>query len=964
MHCGNRQFSPLSSRGQARPRACFLSPSLLHICVFFALLIVVSVLDSTTSRADDLTLSEAPSYVWFHGCTPTSGMMVLGYWDAHGYSNLIDGSNSWEANRSSIKSAIASSGHIAQYALYGLESSLTPNANGRVIDNAGNPLSLAEDYNADPPFADVSSLDPDAAHADDSLADFMGTSRSALGLSHGVTRDDSGSGPNAHRGLEAYAQDKGCAFETEYDRSASWDDLAREIQFGRPVLLGVDSDFDQTFGRVDHAVAAVAFRIQGGDAEYGCYDTASRAIRWERFLPVSSEYGWGVGDMITLRPANTWDAAWKVRDGNWNDTWSWDNDLPHAFSVPDASTFTYIPVGDSAHVTSAAQGLMLNLGGVLDIQSAKLSLRSMRLCPGAGVFLDDQSAQLTVASTIANDGGIIFGQGKVAAAVQNDGIVHAINGMLEISGEISGSGKVLVEENAALNLPSGGRIGGNLSNKGHLFVDGHELEAASSVDGSGYFHLSGGATMNVTSASAAMSVQDVYLDSSRLVIPGPAGQIAAHNLYLDAGSEIQLSAQSLRVNTAYVYGGSTVTVANCPLELGTAGALYLYGGSTLRAPSVDAAPGDSLYLYASTLAASTGGVTAAQLFVSEGSHFSAAGDTTLERNLYVDHGSQFVVDQDEAAVTVRDAYATGNSMVRIKTKRFSANDLYLGDQSGGAEFHFTGSEFAIHDAHLSASSLIVDGPNIAIQIGGTIHADLHSTLRLAAAEVAFSEPYVNGGIVTVTTGVTKFNGGFTQDDGELNLAGGAIESASAVELNGGMLTGSGTITGDVHNHSVVSPGHSPGTIIIMGDYAQDGVLRIELAGTSPGEFDLLQVSGSATLGGTLEVSFIDGFLPAPGDRFDVLQASALPGAFDDLVLLDDRGIALESQYWSNGVTLLVVVPEVTPGCSCICFVLLLLATRSRRCPSWPMGCYSSIRESLSMHERCEQDRRLRDPDAD
>jgi len=47
----------------------------------------------TTARAQELVLTDVPTYYWYHGCTPTSGMMLFGYWDAHGYPNLIPGSN-------------------------------------------------------------------------------------------------------------------------------------------------------------------------------------------------------------------------------------------------------------------------------------------------------------------------------------------------------------------------------------------------------------------------------------------------------------------------------------------------------------------------------------------------------------------------------------------------------------------------------------------------------------------------------------------------------------------------------------------------------------------------------------------------------------------------------------------------------------------------------------------------------
>jgi len=82
---------------------------------------------------------------------------------------------------------------------------------------------------------------------------------------------------------------------------------------------------------------------------------------------------------------------------------------------------------------------------------------------------------------------------------------------------------------------------------------------------------------------------------------------------------------------------------------------------------------------------------------------------------------------------------------------------------------------------------------------------------------------------------------------------------------GGKVLGNGKlITGDrVKNGGYIAPGLSPGMLTIEGDYEQlpEGVLVLEHAGTAPGEFDRLIVTGTATLGGRLEVHFLGDFSP-------------------------------------------------------------------------------------------------------
>ena len=50
------------------------------------------------------------------------------------------------------------------------------------------------------------------------------------------------------------------------------------------------------------------------------------------------------------------------------------------------------------------------------------------------------------------------------------------------------------------------------------------------------------------------------------------------------------------------------------------------------------------------------------------------------------------------------------------------------------------------------------------------------------------------------------------------------------------------------------------------------------------QFDQLRVSGQLTLGGTLNVSLINGFAPVAGNSFDILDWSVLSGTFSSIQL--------------------------------------------------------------------------------
>jgi hypothetical protein len=98
----------------------------------------------------------------------------------------------------------------------------------------------------------------------------------------------------------------------------------------------------------------------------------------------------------------------------------------------------------------------------------------------------------------------------------------------------------------------------------------------------------------------------------------------------------------------------------------------------------------------------------------------------------------------------------------------------------------------------------------------------------------------------------------------------------------GLLAGGGVIVGNVIiNGGVVSPGFSPGTLTVNGNYTQGsgGSLKEEIAGTGAGQFDVLNVTGTASLGGTLNISLLNGFVPAPGSSFNFLTAASISGTF-------------------------------------------------------------------------------------
>jgi hypothetical protein len=145
-----------------------------------------------------------------------------------------------------------------------------------------------------------------------------------------------------------------------------------------------------------------------------------------------------------------------------------------------------------------------------------------------------------------------------------------------------------------------------------------------------------------------------------------------------------------------------------------------------------------------------------------------------------------------------------------------------------------------------------------------------------------------GGRIDVRAGTLRVDGSFPTNNGTLNVDAGTVFATNGAALiNDGTVTGKGTINvgaATLTNNKIVSPGASPGTLVISGNYTQSatGTLIAEIEGVSQGvTYDLLQVTGVANLNGTLTALLSNplGFVPVPTDAFDVMTYASRVGDF-------------------------------------------------------------------------------------
>jgi hypothetical protein len=214
----------------------------------------------------------------------------------------------------------------------------------------------------------------------------------------------------------------------------------------------------------------------------------------------------------------------------------------------------------------------------------------------------------------------------------------------------------------------------------------------------------------------------------------------------------------------------------------------------------------------------------------------------------------------------------GRAVVNAGTAAWDGGDLEVGGSfvnRPGASFTASGGATAMSSGLFDNQGAFVDAAPGTLTAGST---------------------FDNEGTVQVLSGTLALNGGYTQTSGATVLAGGSISSSTPLNIQGGVLKGTGTIFGSVINAGQVSPGDvgTPGALTITGSYTQTpaGVLNVDLGGLAAGsQYDQLAVAGPIALAGALNTTLLNGFVPVLGNSFAVVNntgSTAISGTFNGL----------------------------------------------------------------------------------
>jgi hypothetical protein len=463
------------------------------------------------------------------------------------------------------------------------------------------------------------------------------------------------------------------------------------------------------------------------------------------------------------------------------------------------------------------------------------------------------------------------------------------------------NGTLVNAPGATIDFPAGstglGSLGANLDNQGTITAEGHCQIGRNGATVTN----EGTITVNNPTAGASLAVvQSAFTNSGTITLANardtfsvaggtfePDGSLAGPGTLVLQGITTTLTPDAANAVGALRVVNSTLT------SPGTLTNLVAITGSTINAAVVNQA---SLTVGANTTV--NGPFTNAA-----GATVTIAGSSDQPANVTftqgcTNSGSIVLAGGDDQVTTSAALTVTGGTLTNAPGATIKTVN---GPGPGGARLlnaaldnqgTFTILEGTVLTGSLANSGTInVQGSDLTVNLAGPGATAVNSgTLAISSLQALILEggDFANAGTVTLGHfGSVVVTGNYMQTAGSTQLDSGLLTAGGLVDLEGGVLAGTGVINATVLNNAELDLGQtgSPGILTIVGDYTQSsgGALVVEIGGPNPGTgFDQLNITGQANLDGTLTVNLINGFVPHTGDSFQVLSFGSGTGTFATL----------------------------------------------------------------------------------
>ena len=561
---------------------------------------------------------------------------------------------------------------------------------------------------------------------------------------------------------------------------------------------------------------------------------------------------------------------WLGGTGNWSNGSDWSSGLPGTGSdVVIGTGNDYVTLDTNASINS------LTIGGV----------------SGASTLIGSSSTGYTVniagSLTVNQTGTLTLGFDSLTAAFDstNKGMMNLTDSGLQFSATFVNSG------NIELYGLDGIQVGGVFTNAGSI------------IDNDGPSSLTVSGNMN----------------NSGLILMGAVNVIGT--LTNQTGGSINVMSLSVNgdlVNEGQVIGlvrGNTFSINGTLLNSGSFDVSYSQAtvGSLNNSGSVQV--GGLMTVQGNAI--NSGGIDEYYIGPSGGQSLNVGGTLTNTSTGYIEIYGPYI-GGGAANINNAGTIAIDNGASFSGGTVTNSGTFALGQTGGGNQLALSGRFTNAASGTFSLGS-VSDVANIAyITNAGTINVANGSSLNVTGggnAPVSALPGFLNSGIVTIAQGGSLTSplsysqtGGQTTVDGTLRIGGRGV-----VNLAGGSVYGNeGTIQGTIISNANVNIGDTlmtVGELAFVGNYTQgaNGSLTFDIAGTSPTQYDQLNISGHAHLNGLMTIDLLHGFIPQIGNTFDIVNFAGGSGAFSTVLGLPINGQEhFVLQYNSNNVMLDVV----------------------------------------------------------
>ncbi|WP_159445199.1 beta strand repeat-containing protein [Filimonas lacunae] len=495
------------------------------------------------------------------------------------------------------------------------------------------------------------------------------------------------------------------------------------------------------------------------------------------------------------------------------------------------------------------------------ISTSNAAVASLLIQPGASL-------------TLTNTGALTI-NGASGQGLYNKGTVQN-NGTINIGNTTATGANGLINE-ATFNNNTGAHIhidrvsNSGIFNKGGTFINTGAITIGSNATVGLYGIVNAGAFNNNSGA------QLVIDQATTAAISNPAG-----NTFTNAG--------------AITIGGTAATgqygISNTgTFNNNTGGALVIDRVSVtalLNAASTSVCSNAGTIIIGATAAVGTYGIS------NNGTFTHTAGQVAIDRAttaaLYNNTGSTFT---NTANITIGANAASGLYGIQnyASFNNNTGSQLNIDQVTTTAIYHTTGTftnaaTITIGATAASGTEGIGNYSTFNNNTGAQIHIN-----RVTTAITAGAGTCSNAGTITI--------GSITNVATLLNTTGtGTFSNAT-----GGLLKGAGSIAAArfADNGGTLMPGSAIGTITLnASETLTKGTIAVEVngSGTAGTNFDQLVVNGTATLGGTLQVTI--NYTPTSGDQIKILSATTVTGTFATVTGLPD---GWQIAYQSNAVVL-------------------------------------------------------------